>query len=543
MDSTCVFVLNISPVSVSWWSSPITSPLAQRPCRCPGSPPRSTKRTIVSLARSERTTDARGFVLPQEGDVVVYAGRWPSEEEAGLVDGVRFVPSRSAHVVDISPLRRISSDLFAVPRGSSKSRPSSKWLDVAEVRIVSDASYVPSQDAYRVSGARDGYAQVAIPSSEEKERIDAEYRALQADLLRTAAITGAVATALPAIVGKFAIAQAVGAGSFASLIYFYLLQRAVDTVAAPNSSLLSQLLNIRFLLPALPFIALEVGKHGARTPVQIFSSIPRDEALAIVIGLLTYKAPLFIRAANEFVEGLAEAQVGTTGLVGTTATLLARRARGSPTDDASVSSNGGEALLALKPVLIFAGPSGVGKTTLVIQLLQQFDDQFAYSVSHTTRPPREGEQDGVDYNFVDAETFERMVENDEFVEYARVHGWAYGTSFASVEQVLSQGRICVLDVDVQGVESVRSKRNLGWDTRFVWVAPPSIQALEQRLRSRGTETEQTVKTRMDTAKRELEYAATSNIFDTIIVNDDLDTAIRELKTFVEMCMGEWDLGQ
>lgn len=482
-------------------------------------------------------------MLPQEGDVVVYAGRWPSEEEAGLVDGVRFVPSRSAHVVDISPLRRISSDLFAVPRGSSKSRPSSKWLDVAEVRIALDASYVPSQDAYRVSGARDGYAQVATPSSEEKERIDAEYRALQADLLRTAAITGAVATALPAIVGKFAIAQAVGAGSVASLIYFFLLQRAVDTVAAPNSSLLSQLLNIRFLLPALPFVALAVGKHGARTPVQIFSSIPRSEALAIVIGLLTYKAPLFIRAATEFVEGVAEAQVGTSGLVGTTATLLARRARGPPTGDASVLGNNGEASLALKPVLIFAGPSGVGKTTLVLQLLRQFDDQFAYSVSHTTRPPREGEQDGVDYNFVDADTFERMVEKDEFVEYARVHGWAYGTSFASVEQVLSQGRICVLDVDVQGVESVRSKRNLGWDTRFVWIAPPSMQALEQRLRSRGTETEQTIKTRMDTAKRELEFAATSNIFDTIIVNDDLDRAIRELKTFVEMCLGEWDLGQ
>lgn len=482
-------------------------------------------------------TDARGFVLPQEGDVVVYAGRWPSEEEAGIVDGVRFVSSRSAHVVDVSPLRRISSDLFAVPRGNPKSRPSPKWLDVADVRIISDASYVPSQDAYRVSGTRDGYAQVATPSSEEKERIDAEYRALQTDLLRTAAAAGAVATVLPVIAGRIAVAQAVGAGSIASLAYFYLLQRAVDTVAAPNSSLVSQLLNVRFLLPALPFVALAVGKHGARTPAQVLSSIPREEALAIVIGLLTYKAPLFIRAASEFVEGLAEAPIGTSGLVGTTATLLARRARGTATGNEAEA----EGRVVSKPVLVFAGPSGVGKTTLVVRLLEKFNERFAYSVSHTTRAPREGEQDGVDYNFVDSETFENMVENGEFVEYARVHGQAYGTSYAAVERVVSQGYVCLLDVDVQGVESVRTKTGLGWDSRFVWVAPPSIQALEQRLRFRGTETEETIKTRMDTAKRELQYAATSNAFDTIIVNDNLDRATKELDTFVEMCMREWNL--
>jgi guanylate kinase len=109
----------------------------------------------------------------------------------------------------------------------------------------------------------------------------------------------------------------------------------------------------------------------------------------------------------------------------------------------------------LKPVVI-CGPSGVGKGTLIEMLMKRFPDgQLGFSVSHTTRPPREGEQDGVHYNFTTVEQIKKDIEEGKFIEYAEVHGKYYGTSIAAVESVQASGKICILDIDVQGAEKVK----------------------------------------------------------------------------------------
>lgn len=495
----------------------------------------------ATLQRSDRETDARGFVLPQQGDIVIFPGRWPSEDEVGLVESIRFIPSKSAHVVDVHTLSRISTDLFAVP-GALK-RGKLRWFDVAEVRIVPDAEYIPGQDAYRVLGTRDGYAPVPKLKREEKERIDDEYRQLQRSMLRTAASVGVVGTLVVSAFGggSFEVGRAYALGAGASVLYLILLQRAVDALGE-TPSFVSRLLALRFAVPLLPFLALSYVHLGnSFTASTMFASLSRPEALAIVIGLLTYKAPLLTRTAGEFVDGLADLELGKTGMIGTLAALTARqiRSRLQKQQQDDVMESNDVSMGDTRLVLIFAGPSGVGKSTLIHRLLEEFPGRFAYSVSHTTREPRKREEDGQDYSFVSKEAFEEMVQRDEFVEYAKIHGQSYGTSFKAVDQVLCSGRICILDLDVQGVEAVRKKKNLNWHARFIWIAPPSIQALERRLRKRGTETEQSLKTRLDTAKRELAYAATNNVFDIIVVNDDINSAYRELREFVERTNREW----
>jgi guanylate kinase len=129
------------------------------------------------------------------------------------------------------------------------------------------------------------------------------------------------------------------------------------------------------------------------------------------------------------------------------------------------------------------GPSGVGKSTLIARLRAEFPDDFGFSVSHTTRKPRAGEEDGVHYNFADKPAMEAEIAAGKFVESANVHGNLYGTSFAAVERVSAAGKICILDIDVQGVASCRRVQfEVG---RYIFVAPPELSVLESRLRGRG----------------------------------------------------------
>lgn len=172
-----------------------------------------------------------------------------------------------------------------------------------------------------------------------------------------------------------------------------------------------------------------------------------------------------------------------------------------------------------------AGPSGVGKGTLIELLRKKYPTQFGFSVSHTTRKPREGEQDGVHYNFTTVETIKGEIDEGKFVEYANVHGNYYGTSVQAVESVQKQGKICILDIDVQGVRNVK-KSTL--DAIYVFVAPPSMDELEKRLRGRGTETEEAVLKRLGNAKVELDFGLGEGNFDRVFTNDDLD------KTFEAM---------
>lgn len=180
----------------------------------------------------------------------------------------------------------------------------------------------------------------------------------------------------------------------------------------------------------------------------------------------------------------------------------------------------------LRPIC-FCGPSGSGKSTLLKKLTSEFPNSFAFSVSHTTRKPRPGEVDGKDYNFVSKEEMLKKIEAGDFLEHAQFSGNFYGTSKHAVMTVLESGKICTLDVDIQGVKNLK-KTDL--NSLFLFIKPPSLEDLEKRLKGRGTENDESLKKRLDTAKIELEYEKQEpNAFDYVIINNDIDSAYNELK--------------
>lgn len=480
---------------------------------------------------SRRETDPRGFVLPNPGDIILYAGRWADEDAVGLVEAVRpRAGSDTSVLVDIVEMRDVGDKLFATTRKR-------RWFDVADVRIALDAKYDSSQDAYSVLSARSGYADVPEMDAEMKAKADAEYAALKMRMLITTAVAGASGTLVAAVLFSNDVAAAFGLGSVAGLMYLSLLQLNVDSVGeGENSSpsFASRLVALRFLAPALPFLALGFSGEGSASMLgPRFSVISPQQAGAVILGLLTYKVPLLSQTGSEAVDSLAEMPLntGTTGMLGTVAGLAARAARGkSGIADAKAAA---PANVPKSTLFVFAGPSGSGKSTLIKRLFAAFPETFAFSVSHTTRKPREGEEDGVDYCFVDEEEFVRMIGNNEFLEHALVHDNRYGTSMAAVEKVFETGKCCVLDVDVQGVASVaESCDDELWSPRFVWISPPSLTVLRERLKARGSETPESLEKRMDSATREIAFAATSRLFDLTIINDNVDEAYGELEAFI-----------
>lgn len=154
---------------------------------------------------------------------------------------------------------------------------------------------------------------------------------------------------------------------------------------------------------------------------------------------------------------------------------------------------------------------------------------FDLSVSHTTRDPRPGETRGVDYHYVTMDDFESLIAKDGFVEHAKFGGNRYGTSKATIEEQTAKGRVVLLDIEMEGVKQIKQS---GIDARYVFIAPPDMQALEARLRGRGTEKEESVLKRLEQAKKELEYSKTPGVHDRIIVNSELDKAYKEFEEFV-----------
>lgn len=184
-------------------------------------------------------------------------------------------------------------------------------------------------------------------------------------------------------------------------------------------------------------------------------------------------------------------------------------------------------------LFVFSGPSGVGKGTLKAKLFEEFADRIAYSVSATTRGPREGEVDGKDYFFISRQEFERRVKNNEFLEHAEFTGNCYGTPRAYVEKLLDSGMNVVLEIDVQGALQVMKSMP---ECVSVFILPPSFEELEHRLRGRGTETEEKVRERLETAKRELPYAPQ---YDYQIVNGgDIEAAYQSLREVFLKSTGE-----
>ncbi len=176
--------------------------------------------------------------------------------------------------------------------------------------------------------------------------------------------------------------------------------------------------------------------------------------------------------------------------------------------------------------LVLSAPSGAGKTTIARMLLERRTD-VGYSVSCTTRNPRNGEKDGVDYHFLSTEQFDQAVERGEFAEWAEVHGRRYGTLVREVERVMAAGKHVMLDIDVQGARQV-VQRFL--DSVTVFVVPPSAEALVARLTGRNTESDETLALRLRNAVLELEEA---EHYQHVIVNDNLEDAVRKVGAIID----------
>jgi guanylate kinase len=176
-------------------------------------------------------------------------------------------------------------------------------------------------------------------------------------------------------------------------------------------------------------------------------------------------------------------------------------------------------------LFIVSGPSGAGKTSIAAPVLAALD-RIAMSVSLTTRKPRSGETDGVDYHFISEDDFDRRARAGEFAEWALVHGFRYGTSRTAIDRAIEGGDDLLLDIDVQGAEQIKSAYP---DAVSVFLLPPSRERLEERLRGRGTDDESTVQRRLEAACREI---ASMVGYDYVIVNEYLPAAVEQFLTIV-----------
>lgn len=178
-------------------------------------------------------------------------------------------------------------------------------------------------------------------------------------------------------------------------------------------------------------------------------------------------------------------------------------------------------------LLIISSPSGAGKTTLTRRLLERLGD-LHFSVSHTTRSPRVGEQDGKDYHFISRDTFLDMIKADAFVEWAEVHGNLYGTARSEIEMATAKTgcRGILFDIDYQGARQIRAKLP---EVVGIFILPPSMAELEKRLRGRASETEEVVQRRFNVARREIEHYA---LFDYVVVNDEIERAFDKIRAII-----------
>lgn len=174
-------------------------------------------------------------------------------------------------------------------------------------------------------------------------------------------------------------------------------------------------------------------------------------------------------------------------------------------------------------IFVISGPSGAGKSTL-IKAVRDRVDNIGYSISHTTRNPRAGEQNGVDYFFVNRSAFEEMIDNNAFVEWARVYDDYYGTSYGTLEEKLNAGQDIILDIDIQGAKNIKEKIA---DSMLIFILPPSREVLEKRLRARATDKADAIEKRIGEATNEL---SNCRWYDYLIINDDLEKAAKELES-------------
>ncbi len=184
-------------------------------------------------------------------------------------------------------------------------------------------------------------------------------------------------------------------------------------------------------------------------------------------------------------------------------------------------------------VFVVSGPSGSGKSTLCREMIRQFPN-LRFSISHTSRPMRPGDQEGKDYYFVSAEEFQRMIDHGDFEEWAMIYGHHYGTSRKALETMVTEGYDVILDIDGQGARQLREKKI---SAVYVFILPPSVAELERRLSRRKTEDPEVLRERLGKARAEIEEA---RMYDYVIVNNELPNALEKLKAVIraESCRQE-----
>ncbi len=176
-------------------------------------------------------------------------------------------------------------------------------------------------------------------------------------------------------------------------------------------------------------------------------------------------------------------------------------------------------------LFVITGPSGVGKST-IIKRLRKTLPRIGYSVSHTSRKPRKNEADGINYHFVDRQTFEKMIEQKAFVEWAEVYHDLYGTSFSSLQSETDQGLDVVMDLDSEGARNIKGNFE---DSVLIYILPPSFQVLEKRLRGRASDDEAEIKARLEEARKEIQNCID---YDYIIFNEDLNRTVEEVNSII-----------
>ncbi|CAJ1011675.1 putative Guanylate kinase/50S ribosome-binding GTPase [Leishmania naiffi] len=174
--------------------------------------------------------------------------------------------------------------------------------------------------------------------------------------------------------------------------------------------------------------------------------------------------------------------------------------------------------------LVVCGPSGVGKGTLLGRLIREYPNRFAYSVSHTTRKPRQGEVDGREYHFIDHENILKMRDNNEFLELCDVHGNLYGTSVAAVHAVQQEGKVCIIEIDVKGAQKLFDRTDKALNAVYFFITAPK-EELRKRIMKRGADNEAMLQRRLETAESEYKFLEENpDFFSVLLVNDELEAA-------------------
>lgn len=183
--------------------------------------------------------------------------------------------------------------------------------------------------------------------------------------------------------------------------------------------------------------------------------------------------------------------------------------------------------IAQKKIIVISGPSGVGKTTLYKQILELFSEMIGFSISATTRPMRNSEICGKDYYFLSEERFHELIQEKAFVEWEQVHGKYYGTLKTELNRIRKEGKHCLLDLDVKG--GINIKEIFGAQAFLIFIAPPSMEELEKRLKLRGSNDEQSIQYRLSNAREEIHK---QNHYDYVLVNNDINESLTRLETYI-----------